>query len=198
MDPHTDYLAHLEAILEMPPPGADGPRHPFVVDNDDKADWVCRKMAQLRAAMAARTAYVQRETARLAEWHACEDHRDQQALDFFINLLHGYLLALADAGQLGRRRSYRLPHGVLKWRTAPLKWVRNDEVLLRWARTLGLVRILETPDWGAIRTRLTPSEERIGAEAIDTATGEIVPGVQVELPARDTFAVETLDATEGK
>jgi Bacteriophage Mu Gam like protein len=188
-----DYLDALEAALEVPTLGADGTRPPFVVDSDDKADWCLRKIAQLRATQAERAAYVARETGRLTDWQAKEDRQAEQSLEFFTHLLHGYLRGLRDLGTLGQRKSYPLPHGVLKLRAAEVKWARDDTALLPWAKAAGLVRVTESPDWAGIKTRIQPARASAGAEAIDVKTGEVVPGVTVEWPAREVFSV----ATEG-
>jgi hypothetical protein len=59
------------ALIETEPRQAPGDR--FVVDDDHKADWALRKLAQLETQKRARGAFVAAEMERLRAWQAHED-----------------------------------------------------------------------------------------------------------------------------
>src|ERR671918_428278 len=109
--------------------------------------------------------------------------------------LAAYFARLHAQGRLGRKKSYRLPHGHLTAHQVPTQWVVDEAELLAWAEPLGLVRINKTSAWKEIKARLIPAAPQPGAEAIDLMTGELVPGVTVKVPAGEVFHAKTEDTT---
>lgn len=180
-----EYMAYLDEQVE-----ANEQQETFQIDNDSNADWACRKIAQAQARMDERKAFVQAEIERLAAWQEEQDARDQATIDYMTSLLQPYFATLQESGALGKRKSYKLPHGTLQVRKAGPKWRRDEAALLEWAKEQGLVRVKESPDWAGISKRLVPSGEYAGAAAVDAETGEVVPGVQLEEPGGDIFSVK--------
>src|SRR5690625_436300 len=185
---HTDYLEYLDAQIED-----QEENKPFAIDSANKAEWALRRVAEAQRGMAAREEFVAREIDRLNAWREAEDKRDQGTVDYMESLLYAYYETLRATGALGRRKVYKLPSGEITTRTTQPKYKRDDSKLLQYAREIGEVRVKAEPDWSAIRGRIRPVAEHPGAEVVDTETGEIIPGVLVELPAGERFSVKVVE-----
>lgn len=177
------YQVHLDRMFHDD--------HGFVVDNDSKADWALRKLAAVRRRLRERQLFVEAELARLRAWQAKLDAEDTRFIGYLEQLLAVYFARLEAEGRLGRRKSYRLPHGQLTTNQTPTQWEVDAAALLRWAEPLGLVRINKTSAWREIKARLIPAAPQPGAAAIDATTGELVPGVTVKVPAGEVFHAKT-------
>ena len=185
MDPAEQYQAHLDQTFQ----GRDG----FVVDTDSGGDWALRKLAEVRRRVRERQAFVETEVTRLLAWQAKLDAEDGRTIHYMEQLLAGYFERLQAEGRLGRKKSYRLPHGQLTVRQVPDQWELDEAQLLAWAEPLGLVRVAKAPAWNTIKARLTPAAPQPGAAAIDLTTGELVPGVTLRVPAGEVFHARTED-----
>jgi len=183
----AQYQAHLDQTLHRP--------GEFVVDSDSRADWALRKLAEARGRLRARQAFVDAEIARLQEWQATLDREDAGTVRFMEWLLAAYFERLQRDGRLVKKKRYRLPHGQLIARQMPAQWEVDAAQLLAWAEPLGLVRTEKAPAWNEIKARLTPAAPKPGAAAIDSTTGELVPGVTLKAPAGLVFQVKTEDET---
>lgn len=181
----AQYQAHLDQTL--PGPGE------FVVDSDSRADWALRKLAEARGRLRSRQAFVEAEIARLQEWQTTLDREDVGTIRFMEWLLSAYFERLRRDGRLVKKKRYRLPHGQLIARQMPAQWEVDAAQLLAWAEPLGLVRVEKALAWNEIKARLTPAAPEPGAAAIDTTTGELVPGVTLKAPAGLVFRVKTED-----
>jgi hypothetical protein len=188
MDPAKQYQAHLDQTFQ----GRDG----FVVDSDGRADWALRKLAEARRRVRERQAFVETEVARLLAWQAKLDAEDVGTVHYMEQLLAGYFEQLQSEGRLGRKKSYRLPHGQLTARQVAVQWEVDEAQLLAWAEPLGLVRVDKAPAWKAIKARLIPAAPLPGAAAVDVTTGELVPGVTLRDPAGEVFQARTEDGTD--
>ena len=185
MDPAEQYQAHLDQTFQD--------RDSFIVDTDSKADWALRKLAEVRRRVRERQAFVEAEVTRLLAWQVKLDAEDGRTIHYMEELLAGYFERLQGEGRLGRKKSYRLPHGQLTVRQVPDQWELDEGQLLGWAEPLGLVRVAKAPAWNTIKARLTPAAPLPGAAAIDLTTGEFVPGVTLRAPAGEVFHARTED-----
>lgn len=156
----------------------------FSVTNDATANWCCRKVEQIRGRMAERAEFARSEVERLHAWRENADEQDQKAIDFFTSLLKSYFDRLLESGALGKRKSYKLPHGTLKVRKQQPHYERDEAKLRPWAIEMGLTRAPE-PDWAAVKQRGMV----VGNSLVDSETGELIPGVVIfEQPAVFTVA----------
>jgi len=209
MTPHShtpaeDYEAFLDAtvglesaLIEAEPRQAPADR--FVVDDDHKADWALRKLAQLDAHKRERGAFAAAEIERLPGLEALEDRQTERFAEYLTTLLRPYYDQLKAEGKVSaRHKGYRLPHGTLTARQAPIEWEVDETKLLAWAEATDpetLVRVKKAPAWHVIKPKLIPASDDPLAEAtmevIDTRTGEVrvvpVPGVRVKAGPREVF-----------
>jgi hypothetical protein len=181
-----------EEIPEYTPPTPDRPPA-WIITDDRTADWALRRIAAEQAQQDDDTQTALAEIDRWQQWATERHQARQRSIERLTAHLRGYYEQLKQAGKLGKRRSYPLPHGTLKERTTMLRWDYNDEDLIPWARAHGLVRIEERPDWSAIKPRLKPMEERIGAPAVDMESGEILECIRIERLPEATCSVELHD-----
>ena len=158
------------------------------ITDDSTADWALRRIAWHQAQIERRREFVQREMERLQAYLETEVAKHQRSIQFFESHLRAYFERLRAEGALGNRKTYRLPHGALQVRASGPKFERNDEQLLVWAKSVGLVRVKEMPDWSAIKQRLHVTDS---LAVVDRETGEVVPGVIVAEPAGESFHVKT-------
>lgn len=172
----------------------------FLVDDDDKASWALRKIARLEAAMSDREAFVAHERALLDEWKSTMDQRDTSARLFFEGLLRDYLLRLRESGALGKQKSYKLPHGILRFRSVAVAFeVTDAQEFLAWCEEEDLVEVTVKPKWAEVQARLVAPDDRPGAsafvETVAPQTGEIsravVPGVVICRSSGESFSVKT-------
>jgi hypothetical protein len=192
-----DATVGLElALIEAEPRQAAADR--CVVDDDHTADWALRTLGQVEARKRQRAAFVAAEIERLKAWQAREDHQDECFATYLTAPLRPYDDQLKAEGKVSARcKGYRLPHGALTTRQAPLEWEVDEATLLAWAEATHpeLVRVTKAPVWNVIKPKLMPARHAPRAEAtmevIDTRTGEVllvpVPGVRVKRGPREVF-----------
>lgn len=164
----------------------------FVVDDDSKADWCLRKLRQARQRMTQRQAFVESEIERLQEWKTQQDADDLRSEGFFEHQLRNYFEELRDAGALGKRKSYKLPHGTLSVRKAAAKLDRDEAKLLEWAKANAPEHIVTTEKvvWANLKPRVGLVELADGWAAVDAQTGELIPGITVASPEGEAFSAK--------
>lgn len=192
LDLEEQYLEFVDAEMGVPVE-ADGAQLRFVVDDDSKADWCLRKLRQVRERLAKRDAFVAAEVARLRAWRDKQDAEDQRSMAYFEYQLRMYFEELREAGALGKRKSYKLPNGVLQVRKAAAKVERDETKLLEWVKANAPehVVVTERAAWGDLKPRVAVVEVADGWAAVDTHTGEMIPGITVAVPEGETFSVKT-------
>lgn len=155
---------------------------PFRVDNDQKAEWCMRKIAEKKA--------------ELAKW---EDHYGmllaavrkevERDVAWFENKLQGYLLDQQIAKNVKKTKTqtyYPLPSGKLMVKHREPTYDRKAEELMPWLKKNHpeLVKVKEEEDWSELKKLLT-----VEGEHMVTEDAEIVPGITV-IPKPDEFKIE--------
>jgi Bacteriophage Mu Gam like protein len=142
------------------------------------------------------------EMERLQTWQAHEDRQAERFAAYLTTVLRPYDDQLRTEGKVSaRHKGYRLPHGTLTTRQAPIEWEVDETTLLAWAEATDpetLVRVTKAPAWNVIKPQLIPARDVPRAEAamvvIDTRTGEVwvvpVPGVWVKAGPREVFTTK--------
>lgn len=171
----------------------------FVVDDDGKADWCLRKMAQLERAKARVTGLYEEEVAALDEWHDKETKTFDDAISFFAGHVERYH---RDQYRGDRsRKTLKLPGGRSESTKPALKLEVIDEAAaLAWfddqfgkeaAEKRGLVKVKR--DVSVSVTKSLAAEpvldeddtvEDTGSVVIDPekmevdVAGEVIPGLR--------------------
>ncbi len=204
IEPADAYEAWLDATMGIEPAlieaeSQQAPADRFVVDDDHTADWALRKLGQIEAQKGERAAFAEAEIERLQVWQAYEDRQAERFAAYLTTLLRPYYDQLKAEGKVSaRHKRYRLPHGTLTARQAPIEWEVDEVALLAWAEATDperLVRVTKVPAWNVIKPQLMPARDAPLAEAtlevIDPRTGEVrvvtVAGVRVKAGPREVF-----------
>lgn len=155
------------------------------------AEWQLRHLARLDAQAAEVDRLAAAEADRIKEWHQTERARIDARRDALRVQLQGWHQAqLADDD---RRKTIPLPSGVLRSRrNGPKVKVTDSAQFVEWARVLhdDLLVISYRPDAAAVAKRLAGAPVLEDGSVVDTATGEVIPGVTV-LPESVSFTVTT-------
>jgi hypothetical protein len=108
VEPADAYEAFLDAtvgiepaLIEAEPQQAPADR--CAVDDDHKADWALRKLAQLDAWKRQRAAFVAAEMERLQTWQAHEDRQAERVAGYLTALLQPYSDQLKAEGKVSAR-----------------------------------------------------------------------------------------------
>jgi len=187
-------LSSLSEFDPIPAPESDD-RERFRVYDDSAASWAMRKLRAIREKQAEIIKIAEAERERIETW--AHDAVSSLAPDeaYFTGLLTDY--ARRERTESGRK-TIDLPHGKIKSRAAQPKYVFTDPAaFIAWAKETGhadLVRVKEEPDLTAVKAVLRVPQiddwhESAAASVIDPASGEVAPGVEVELRGA-TYAVE--------
>jgi len=161
----------------------------FIVDTDEKANWVVRKLSAVRQEHRRHTNNIEAEIERLEALKAKADRWLEREEENFTGMLVPYMQAVRDAAKATKTQTtYQLPSGRLKIKHATVKIEKNDE-LLAFLKETGrdeFIRVKEEPAWSDLKSTLMI----VGGQAT-TDDGEIFErGVNVvETP--EVFIIET-------
>ena len=159
----------------------------FVVDNDQKADWAARKVAEIDA-----------DTARWEKFYTEQIEKVRKANDFraayFRRMLQDYFFTVPHK-KSKTQSSYQLPSGRLIMKAQGPAYERDDATVIKWiyenSDTPGMfINTKETLNWSELKKALEGEDGiAISDGQVVTPDGEIVPGIKVvERP--NVFKVE--------
>jgi phage host-nuclease inhibitor protein Gam len=157
----------------------------FVIDNDTKAEWAIRKIAEIRAEFS-RYEMVCKNAISVYE---TKMQLKKQEMERNIGGLTGMLQHYAESVPMKvtkTQATYKLPSGTLKLKFGRPEFVRDEEQLVPWLKENApeYIKIKESADWAALKPKVSVS----GSSVVDE-NGEAVPGITVvEKP--DVFLVE--------
>lgn len=200
LDDPAAILAEVDAVLDaLDAPGEPTDPAPWVVDSEDKADWCLRKLAKVRAELAAVSQMAARQTLavqaviqdRLDEiqgWAHTESSRlEREAEKWETQLAVYHYRRLEDTERI---KTIRLPHGTLTARKKPDSWV-CDGAFIEWAREEAPELLRTEADLPAVKRALEVVDgcvvEVTGYEVVDgkrvITSFTAVPGVTVNVGA---------------
>ena len=146
------------------------------ITDDQGAEWALKKIAEAKA---------EAET-----WREFYEHKMVEAatkaantIDFMSAKLRQYFESVPHH-KTKTQESYELPSGKLVLKAQAPEYIRDDDALIYWAKAehpeLVKQTVVEKFDWTTMKKAL-PAEYVINADghAINTTTGEIVPGLTV-------------------
>ena len=160
-------------------------REPFIVDNDDKADWAMRKLASIRRKQNQNKAIFDKEVQRVTEWLQKVNTALEKDAEWFEANLKPYALQERAEG----RKSVVLPHGTIKTIAGrPKIEITDEQALIDWglASCGDIIRVKTEIDKKALNALITEDNQVISTQ------GEIVPAVRV-LPAEPSISISIND-----
>lgn len=149
----------------------------FVVDTDQKADWALRKIAAVKAQQADIKAQAEQQINMIEQWEQEQTEHLEKDVEYFTSMLVSY--ATKKREEDPKFKTQKLPHGKIGFRKQQPKWnyVDNAAELLKKAGYADLLKVVEEPKKAEIKKRFVIN----GVHAIDTNTGEIVPGITIDI-----------------
>lgn len=145
-------------------------KEPFVIRNDQAADWAVRKICEADAELERMEAWYQHQMDAVRKDH-------DETVSYFTGLLRQYL-SQVPAKETKTSIRYALPSGDMVLTKAKDDFACEDEArLLEWCRAndKALVKAAYSPRWADVKKRLALTDAGI----VDTETGMLVDGVGV-------------------
>ena len=158
----------------------------FTVTDDSSANWALRKIAYYKQQQKEQAALAQAEKEKVDAWLQGEHKKAQDSIDFFQGLLAPYALQKREAEP--KKKSWKLPNGVLKFRKQQPKWNFNEDQLLDYLSKAGkedLIKVKYSADTAGLKKKFIVA----GDKAVDPETGEAIAGISIE-HREDAFQVE--------
>lgn len=151
----------------------------FVIDNDVKADWAVRKIAEIRD-----------DCDRMTEWYRQQTGKIKEAADADISRLEHMLseyFVIVPHKVTKTQESYTLPTGKLVVKKQNPEYKRDDKKVIAWLKDNGggeYVKVSESLDWASLK-----SKSGIVGNSLVNEDGEIIPGIEV-VEREPKFSVE--------
>ena len=168
IDPTESLDEYLEA--------QNAPPEPFVITDDNKADWAVAKISRKLAEIEANEKLAKMRKQQVDDWLAVTTASAESSITFLAELLRPYLTTRL-AGQ--KSKSLKLPSGVVSLRaTNPEFTIGGEKItadnpqLLEFIRRSGpdFLKIKETVEWGEFKKTLIATD----AGRVLTTDGEII------------------------
>lgn len=141
----------------------------FCVDNDVKADWTLRKIAEIQNERDTMLAFYDGQIKKAKE-------QADQRISYLMEHLRRYT-ACVPMKETKTQSKYSLPSGDLVLKKPAVAFRRDDEKLLQWLKDSdngGLIAVKMSPAWAEIKKAITV----VDGKAVLTDTGEIIDGVE--------------------
>ena len=146
----------------------------FCIDDDSKADWAVRKIAEHRAEIDKWDNHFKNQLERIRA-------TEQASIDYLTRLLKDYFTTVPHK-TTKTEESYRLPSGKVYMKEQLPKYIRNEDEMTAWAKEnrpeLVKTTVTETTDWNTLKKATTTLDD---GSVVDSLTGEVIPGVKAEM-----------------
>jgi hypothetical protein len=158
------------------------PKPHFEVTDKSSAEWVLRKIAQLKAEddvnsriAQEQIAEYQKEIDNITGWQMDERRKLTNHMEFLKSLLEPYHRMILEADP--KAKTIKLPHGEMKIRAQQPEIDKDDKALTAWLKlseeTRKFVETKEVPKWGEFK-KLCKIEN---GKAVYLETAEVVDGI---------------------
>lgn len=157
----------------------------FVIDTESKADWALKKLGEINKQIdnVNNRADVQRKA--IDDWENGELSKLEENKQYFENLLNDFM-----ENQLEINPKYKLssPFGRLSTRKTK-KWTYDVDKLVDEYKDTDLVKTTFKLDKNALKKRIKVVDDKY----IDTETGAVVDGLNIDENQQITIKAEVLD-----
>lgn len=161
---------------------------PFIVDNDQKAEWAARKIREARQDTQKWTEYYERQLSAIRR-------ANEETEAYFAALLADYFETVPHKATK-TQESYSLPSCKLVLKAQQPEFNRDEAVLCDYLDKKGrddLVKITRRADWAALKKTIKVMED---GTCVD-ADGEVVEGVQA-FSRQPEFKIEMKEDNENE
>ena len=165
-------MYELEEIMENPED------HVFLIDDDHKADWALRKIAEERKEADRIKAIAEQQIKELQMKIKHAEEVAERKTAFLKGCLAEYFQNVPHKSTK-TQESYKLLSGSLIFKLPKQNMVKDDEKLIEYFRSNDMeefIKTKESPAWGEFEKQL----QIIDGNVVDTATGDVIDAVRVE------------------
>ena len=162
----------------------------FVIDDDNKADWAIKKIKSERAENERLKAIALNQIVELQNKMIELDNELERKTAFLKGELNRYFNTVEEGKKESKTQySYKLLSGTIYCKKAAKKMNKtDDEAVIEYLQRSGkdeFIKVKSSIDWAEYKKTLAIA----GNNVIDTETGEIIPGIEVEdIP--ETFEIK--------
>lgn len=149
----------------------------FTIDNDEKANWALRKIAEHEQHIQDANDLAQKEVDKIESWFKGIKESRQNQIDSLQSMLANY--AMSKRQDDPDFKSMKLPSGRFGFRKRPDKWVYDDDKLLESLKRSGmdgLIRVKEEPNKRDLRSVV----KVVNGKVFNPETGEFIEGITIE------------------
>lgn len=167
-----EYLDQTEAVEQ----------EGFKVDDEQKANWALRKIAQFQKQQKHNNELATIEISKIEDWNKSENERLQQSIDFFQGHLASF--AMEQREKDAKFKSMKLPNGRIGFRKKQAKWNYDDDQVieaLKKAEMTDFINVTEKPN----KSQIKKSFEVMNGKVVNPDTGEFIEGITVDEPGED-------------
>lgn len=180
------YARELEATEEA--------KEPFIIDSQEKAAWVMRKLRQIEQKKAENNdtannmvGEFQKEIEGVQAWQKGENDRlDNDASWFIAGLETWHRKQYEEDNDI---KTIKLPFGKLEIRAQQPEYIRDANKLKLWVKEIrpDCLETIEKPKWDELKKSI----KVVDGQAVDTTNGFVIDGVTVvEREAKFNVKVE--------
>lgn len=143
----------------------------FKVDSIEKANWVFRKIKALQENITQNNNLAEQEFNRIQAWKDKENKPLEDSIEYLSSLVKGYFINLRAEDPKAKLST---PYGKISTRKNT-SWEYEEETVLTYLASNGyeeLIRVKKEVDKANLK--------KVFKNGVNTETGEVLPGVQIE------------------
>lgn len=148
----------------------------FIIDNDEKAEWALRKIAEEQAEAQRYINVCQTVINEYQEKIRKRQEQMENKVAHLKALLEQYF-EIVPKRRTATQEIYRLPSGTLRRKYLQPEIKRDEEKIIAWLKARNMkeyIKTKETLDWAELKKKI-----RIQGQYVVDENGEIVDGVEV-------------------
>lgn len=140
----------------------------FVIDDDRKADWAVRRIAEIQQETKAWKDYYKAQSDKMVQ--------DAESRIAYFTAMLGDYFATVPHKATKTQESYKLPSGKLVLKNRADDYERDDEQIIAWCAANAPEYVQNVPKlkWSELKKQIAPD----GEEMVLAETGEVVPGIK--------------------
>jgi hypothetical protein len=159
----------------------------FIIDDDKKAEWALRKIAEERAET---QRYINVCKSMILEYEEKireAEEKNKRKLSYLESKLQQYFESVAHK-TTKTQETYKLPSGTLRLKYQQAEFKRDEQKLTNWLKENNLnefIKVEEKPNWVELKKKIKVSGDKAVSE-----DGQVIDGIEV-IEKPPIFEIET-------
>lgn len=149
----------------------------FVIDTDELAEWALRKIKETESEIEKVEYFAETQIRQIENWKMKQTDDHHNSIDYFQSLLAEY--AQRKREEDPKFKSITLPSGNIGFRKKPVRWVYNDEQVLKTLENEKMndfIKVEKKLDKRSIKKAF----EVAGDKVINPDTGQVIEGIEIQ------------------